>query len=160
MSSRRARKDQRKQLQKREPSVGLRRSLERGPFAGRKFVASPPGMEKMSDVLEDFVEPYQDSIEGDDAYRKLLTVAVLAWNAALMPEDRQKAMIDDVLSKGLPPGSDDLVAGLRSIVEGMVKRKKAHFSSNRRAIISFELTDLGDQYNLSVASTLEDSPDS
>jgi hypothetical protein len=121
-------------------------------------VSPPPGVEKMSDVLEDFIEPYLDSIEGDDAYRKLLTLAALAWNAALLPEGRQEAMIDDVLSKGLPPGSDELAAGLRSIVEGMVERKKAHFSSNRRAIISFELTDLGDQYHLTVASILDDSP--
>jgi hypothetical protein len=158
MSSRRAKKDQRKQLQKWKPTDGLRRSLEHGPLAGRKFVISPPGKEKMSDVLEDFIEPYMDSVEGEEAYRRLLTLATLAWNAALLPEDRQKAMIDDVLTKGLPPDSDALVAGLRFIVEAMVDRKKAHFSSNRRAIISFELTDRGRDYHLTVASTLGDSP--
>jgi hypothetical protein len=158
MSSRRAKKDGRKQLPQREPTGGLRRSLKHGPLAGRKLVASPPGVEKMSDVLEDFIEPYMDSVEGEDAYRKLLTLATLAWNAALLPEDRRKDMIDDVLSKGLPLGSDELGAGLRSIVEAMIERKEAHFSSNRRAIISFELQDRGEDYHLTVASTLGDSP--
>jgi hypothetical protein len=42
----------------------------------------------------------------------------------------------------------------REFVEVMVRRKEEYFASNRRAIISFELTDMGDDYHLSVASTL------
>ena len=39
----------------------------------------------MSDVLKDFIEPYKDMVDSDEAQRKLLTMAVLAWNAASSP---------------------------------------------------------------------------
>ena len=87
-----------------------------------------------------------------------MTLGVLAWNAALLLDDRRKVMIDDFISKGLPPGSDDLATELRSLINSMVERKLAHFASNRRAIISFELRDTGRDYHLTVASTLGDSP--
>ena len=36
----------------------------------------------------------------------------------------------------------------------MVRQKQEHFAANQRAIVSFELTDRGDDYYLAVASTL------
>jgi hypothetical protein len=160
MSSRKPKKDWLKQLQKRKQKrfEGLKDKLDQGPFAGHGVVVEPAGQEKMSDVLEDFIEPYMGSVEDEDAHRKLLSLGVLAWNAALLPEDRRKAMIDDFVSKGFPPGSADLATKLRSLVDSMVERKLAHFASNRRAIISFELKDTGRDFHLTVASTLEDSP--
>src|SRR4051812_46828121 len=56
---------------------------------GSKVVYEPAGREKMSEVLEDFIEPYRDMADGENALRKLLTLALLAWNAALLPEDRR-----------------------------------------------------------------------
>lgn len=40
------------------------------------------------------------------------------------------------------------------IIEMLVRRKEEHFAGNRRAIISFELADTGDDYHLSVASII------
>jgi hypothetical protein len=37
---------------------GLMRKLKRGPLARQQFMTTPAGREKMSDVLEQFVEPY------------------------------------------------------------------------------------------------------
>jgi hypothetical protein len=48
-------------------------------------------MEKMSEVLEQFVEPYWEELpDTADDFRKILTIGVAAWNAALLPEDEQK----------------------------------------------------------------------
>ena len=128
----------------------------RGPAVppGSKVVYEPAGGEKMSEVLEDFVEPYRELADTDDSFRKLLTLGMLAWNAALLPEDQRWAMIDEMLAAGFSRCSKaDLAAG-REVVEVLVRRKEEQFAENQRAIISFQLTDTGDGYHLSVASTL------
>ena len=129
---------------------------ERGPAIppGHKVVYEPAGLEKMSEVLEDFIEPYRDLADTEDAFRKLLNLGMLAWNAALLPEDQRRAIIDETLGAGLSRAFKSDRALAREFIETLVRRKEEHFAANRRAIMSFELTDTGAGYHLSVASTL------
>ncbi len=86
----------------------------RGPVIppGSRVVYEPTGREKMSEVLDDFIEPYQEVADNEDSYRKLLNLAVLAWNAALLPEDQRRTAIDETLKVGLPGSSkEDRAAG-------------------------------------------------
>ena len=90
----------------------------RGPAVppGSKVVYEPAGGEKMSEVLEDFVEPYQELADTDDSFRKLLTLGMLAWNAALLPQDQRWAMIDEMLAAGFSRCSKaDLARRARSL---------------------------------------------
>jgi hypothetical protein len=102
------------------------------------------GREKMSEVLEDFVEPYRELADTQDALRKLLNLGMLAWNAALLPEDQRQAIIDEILAAGLSRASEAERAQARELVEALVRRKEELFAANRRAIVSFELTHRGD----------------
>lgn len=152
MARRKSRKDHRKR-------GGLPRRLfrrARGPAVppGTRVVYEPAGREKMSGVLEDFVEPYRDATETLDDFRKLLSLASVAWNAALLPEGQRPAMIDQMVEAGFSRADESDRAWVRQLIESMVRRKQEHFAENRRAIVSFELTDTGDDYHLSVASTL------
>ena len=160
MSSGKSKKDRLKELNKRRQkrSQALKDKRDHGPYAGDGVVIEPAGQEKMSDVLEDFIAPYGESVELGDPYRRLLGLGVLAWNAALLPKEQRDAMIDKLVSQGLPAGSDDHRTVFRSLVESMVERKLAHFATNRRAIISFDLRETGRDYYLTVASTLGDTP--
>ena len=79
---------------------------------------------------------------------------MLAWNAALLPEDEGRAMIDETLRAGCFRASQTDRAQAREFVEALVRRKKEHFAANRRAIICFTLTDTGDRNHPSVASPL------
>jgi hypothetical protein len=128
----------------------------RGPVIppGSRVVYEPTGREKMSDILEDFVEPYEESAPDEDSYRKLLNLGVLAWNAALLPEDQRRTAIDETLREGLPGSSKEDRALAKALIEMLVRRKQERFAANQRVIISFELTDTGDGYHLTVASTL------
>ncbi|HID86163.1 MAG TPA: hypothetical protein EYP55_02155 [Anaerolineae bacterium] len=109
----------------------------------------------MSQVLRDFVEPYLEFADTEEAYRKLLTLAVLAWNASFLSEEERQDMIDRVLSEGLSEADDELKAGLKSIVNMLIRRKEEHFAAYTRRIIDFDVTDTGEGYHLAVASTLE-----
>lgn len=103
---------------------------------------------KMSDVLEDFVEPYEQFAETKEAYRKLLTTAVVAWNVMLFPEQDRSSILDKLLVT-LP--EDVRKVGRESIEELMV-RKERFFSQYRRMIVDFEVRDTGNRWRLAVMS--------
>jgi hypothetical protein len=118
-----------------------------------KLVIRRGGKEKMSEVLAEFIEPYVEHADSDDAYRRLLVIAIVAWNTALLPEERQQLAINDFL-EGLDLGFFERLEFI-SFIKTMMERKKTYFPDNKRFIINFELTDLGDSMHLSVASTPE-----
>jgi len=114
------------------------------------------GPEKMSVVLEKFVEPYLEMATDERGFRNLLTLGVVAWNAALLPEERRMATLDDVFRKHQMPDADQQI--MRSLLQELIDRKNAYFSTNRRSIIHFVLTDTGDGYYLNVVSSLPTPP--
>jgi hypothetical protein len=52
------------------------------------------GEVKMSEVLEEFVEPYLDFAQNRSQREKLFSIAVIAWNLAIMPGNERQPMID------------------------------------------------------------------
>jgi len=120
-------------------------------FPHQEVVVGPPsdGI-KMSDVLEEFVEPYRQFAETKDAYRKLLAVAIVAWNVMLFPEKDRPSRLDQFLVI-LP---EHVREEGRQIIEELMVRKQRFFSQHRRMIIDFEVAGTGGQWHLSVMSTI------
>jgi len=156
MASSKSRKDKRKSRRKQKRFEGLKSKLERGPFRGRKVIIEQSGRTKMSEVLRDFVKPYRQFANTEEAYRKLLTLAVMAWNVSSLPEDKQMDIIDRTFEEAMPEATKELKTDSKEILNTLIARKKAYFSQYTRTIIHFELTDTGGGYRLSVASTLEE----
>lgn len=165
MTSSKSRKAERRRRRRRKrrqkPLESLKRKLEQGLLQGQEFVIEPSGEVKMSEVLTAFVEPYLESTNAasltEEDYRKLLMLAIVAWNAALLPEEDQQDTIDKAV-KAIPATSWAMRAFMRAFMSELIERKKTYFSEYTRMIIDFELTDLGEEYHLSVASTLEKPP--
>lgn len=150
MSTLRAFKRRRK-IKPVKPFAKLKKKLsENELLEGQKIIYQPSGEVKMSEVLMAFVEPYREYVRTEEEHRKLLILAVLAWNASLLPEKEQKEMVSNVIDEVMPFDTKEL----KGIIEMMIVRKKLYFSDNHRKIIDFELTDLGDDLHISVASTL------
>jgi hypothetical protein len=124
----------------------------RGLVEGQRIVFEPAGEVKMSEVIESFVEPYAEFANTYEEYDKLIGLAVVAWNAALLPKRKQRAKIRKNVGALSLPDSDtqDLV----EIVEMMMKRKRKYFSDNTRAIVEYHLSETRYGFHLSVASTL------
>jgi hypothetical protein len=57
--------------------------------SGAAIYYDPHGIEKMSEILLRFVEPYMELVTTDEALEKLLTVAIVAWNAAMLPPNER-----------------------------------------------------------------------
>jgi hypothetical protein len=109
-----------------------------------------PGVAKMSEVLLDFVEPYRDLVGTDEALRKLLTVAMVAWNAALLPPSDREELIASTTQAHPPEMREDY----RAILEPLIQRKLAVFPANRRGIVNFDLSMGASGPHLLVTSTL------
>jgi|GEM_PF-725965 len=116
------------------------------------------GTEKMSDVLEAFIEPYLADIADREEMLKLLAIASLSWNLALLPDKEQATELKKFI-KGLTKDKRDpqLEREMRKIIEGFVRRKKEVFPDNQRKILDFELKGNKDNFYLSVVSTLPES---
>ena len=80
--------------------------------------------------------------------RKLITTALVAWNAALLPEAERADHLAN-MAKALP---EETHADFYAIVAEMIERKEKHFAQYDRTIVDYELVDRGDDYHLSVIS--------
>ena len=119
------------------------------------FVNGPVGGVKMSEVLDDFVAPLADSADDRADYERLLSLGLVAWNAALEPQHRRKVMIDDVLQEGLRGASLWEQQACREVIDRLVARKLESFAEYQRPIMAFQLDELEDGgYYLSVVSGL------
>lgn len=123
-------------------------------FAGQEIVIQPGSGEKMSEVLLAFIEPYQKLAPTREAYEKLITVAMVAWNAALLPKDKREGFLDEEINPVLSSLGHKAVQDFKAIVNELIKRKERLFPNNRRFIVSYELSETKDNYHLSVASTI------
>lgn len=134
----------------------LKQKVKKGPLGGQLagVVTNPKGEVKMSEVLEDFVDPYLDMAQTRSQREKLFSIAVLAWNLAIMPKKEQQPLIDELLNRVL--NEDDPLAqqDIREIVDELIERKQTFFAKNKRYIIDYQIQDTGKEFFLSVASTL------
>jgi hypothetical protein len=129
------------------------KNFENHPLSDRFVgaVINPKGMIRMSDVLEDFTEPYLAIVETHAEREKMFTLAVAAWNAALLPQSESDNMISQFLTS--VPDQELATDGLKAILDSMVDRKLQYFDEIKRVIVKIELTNQGDTYHLSVASS-------
>jgi hypothetical protein len=128
--------------------------LKSGPFRTEKFVISPDGEVKLSEVLREFVEPYRKFTDTKEKYQTLLRLGVIAWNTSFFPEKEQQGTIQRVIDKEMPTGTEEMKNELKEILHTLIVRKKAHFSEYKRKIIDFDLIDRGKKYHLTVTSSL------
>jgi len=114
----------------------------------KKVISAPEGMVKMSDIIIQLIKPYNDLAQTYEAQRKLITVALVAWNATLLPEDKAQAMIDKILG-GIPISERE---NARDVIRQLMERKRKHFPEYKRYIMDYQLTEDDQEFHLSVAS--------
>lgn len=123
-------------------------------FKAAGVLLEPKGEVKMSEVLKSFVEPYLDLAHNGTERRKLLEIAIIAWNLAIMPEAERQPMIDQLIANCVKTNDPLAQQDTREIISELIDRKQKFFKNNKRFIIDFQLKDTGKQLHLSVASTL------
>ena len=123
------------------------------------MVIEPKGEVKMSEVLKQFVEPYRDTVHNLQQCKSLLSLAGIAWNAALMSESEQQSIVDEFLEESLVTDDAQTKQDTKEIIAELIARKNQHFSHIKRLIMDFDVKQFGQRYDISVASTLVKTPE-
>jgi hypothetical protein len=152
MVKKRAKRKQRKTPNRYKPLISKMQS--KGLFDEYEVRYEPDGVAKMSEVVLDFIEPYVKYAKTDEAYKKLIVVAIFAWNAALLPERERRTTVKKMVKK--LPLSRSEARDMRGTVEELVERKSKHFAEYDRFILDYQLTETRNGFHLSVASTLSE----
>jgi hypothetical protein len=147
MGSRKREKKRDRQKQRRSLKP---RSLLRGLPENALVIGTPARQNKMSEVLMDFVEPYSDQWGTAEGLQKLLAVAVIAWNAALVSASERDEFIQRMVEV-FPP---EVQSDMKLVIDEMLHRKVTHFADNRRMIVNYEVTKTPTGPHLAVLSTL------
>jgi hypothetical protein len=114
-----------------------------------KIVVQPSGQTKMSEVLLEFLEPYSQYWKTKEDLTKLVGVAVIAWNAALVAGNERKELIENAV-KVAPP---EIRQDMKTIVEEMIQRKETHFAHNKRMVMNYQVTMTKEGPHVTVLST-------
>jgi hypothetical protein len=148
MKSSRSERRKRRQ-QKQDAAANLSRRVQQ-QFPDQKVVVggAHDGV-KMSEMLEGFIAPYREFADTEEAFRKLLVTAIVAWNTALFSAEEREVHLEKVL-EAFP---EEVRADGRAIISELIERKERYFSEYRRMIIDYEVTDTGEDYHLIVIST-------
>jgi hypothetical protein len=117
------------------------------------LAAPPPGLRKMSDMLEELVEPYMDSCDSDESYQMLFTLGMIGWSLATLPEARRQSMLD----KSLAEFSTDQRHHALTLLKQLVERKQQLFPDDLRMILNFDLRFTSSGMRLNVMSALPPS---
>ena len=118
------------------------------------MVDAPPGTDKMSKVLEEFISPHLPLMETEAALQKLVALGVVAWNIALEPESKHRQMVENTFTDKVFEEEPEMKAIGEEILYELIERKKEHFSDFKQTILEYELLEKGNgRYALSVAST-------
>ena len=139
----------------------LREKMQGGVFGelAANMPIEPKGAIKMSEVLQQFVEPYLDTVHNLKQCKALLSLAAIAWNAAVMPESEQKTILDTFLEQQLSSQDAETQQEVTQMITELITRKNQHFSHIKRLIMDFDVKQSGQRYDISVASTLVKTPE-
>jgi len=150
-----AKKRQRKQ------KVKKRRHQRRDESPDAVFPAPtrwPGSPLKMSEVLNDFLEPYLDEVNSTAQVRVLISIAVFAWNIALFDDaDKRASSIEEAVERAVPAGQGPRAEGIfRGFLASLIERKRRHFAHVARPICNFHIEERDDGgWYLEVVSLLE-----
>ena len=141
------RRRQHRKDKKHRPAQSL--GSEIAPFRNI-VVVDPPGAAKMSEALSALVEPEWHLCPDEEAMRKLLTVGMAAWNAALVTGTERSALLESLAQEFPAESRQEFL----QVIEPFIHRKEKLFPDIQRPILSFELTWASGKPYLTVLSGL------
>jgi hypothetical protein len=128
-----------------------RKTSKELPVAG--FVINPKGEISMSDAVSQLIEPYKKEVPDYSGFSKLVSLACIAWNTSILPQEKQGEALDKMVA--ILPGTHETRLEMLGLMMELVNRKKKLFPDVFRMIVEFKVTDQGGNFHIAVASTLK-----
>ena len=143
-----AKKRQSKRMRK---AAKRQRSTPREP----RFAPSPPLTRpaiKISEAILTLVEPLRAQYREPHRMQAIISLAVMAWNIALFPDEEHAHMQGMLLESLLPQLGGEDVGVLLSTIDTLIARKRLLYPQVREYILTHQLSLVDDKVTLSVGT--------
>ncbi len=117
----------------------------------RAWIAADSGQSQFSARILEFAQPLTDAAIGTEAEKRAVQMAIICWNAAILPGNKGLETIAPTLRE-IAGGDRKLERELFDIFEIMRARKHVHFDGDDRFVVDFAFTDTPDGLCLNVVS--------
>lgn len=122
------------------------------PQKKKKTLHNEPGLLKMSEALEQLVEPYAFATGSEEEFANLIGIGAMAWNMTVLPEEAsKKVMVGMIATFGDDPADLQVVM---ERINALMQRKKKLFPNEDRLIIDFSVENREGKPHLTVISHL------
>jgi hypothetical protein len=111
-----------------------------------------PGEPKLSAALIELVAPFAPYAKTLREYRTLISIGVTAWNLPLLQGKEHEVFYTQVIRPLLELGGKELSREAHHIFNTLLQRRQRAFADDKRLIVSYTVTDNGDEYNVAVAT--------
>jgi len=111
-----------------------------------------PGEPKLSAALIDLVSPFAAHAKTLKDYAALIGIGVTAWNLPLLKGPEHEAFYTQVIQPLLGAGDRDMRLAANEMSSTLLKRREHYFADDKRLIVSYTVTDNGDEYNVAIAT--------
>ncbi len=108
---------------------------------------------KLSTRILYLAKPLTDNVD-DDHFEMVITLAVLCWNLALLPEDEQERELRRLLRKMTQGSLARFASEVEAWARMLVDRKRTLFGDDRRPVVDFAISAEAGSRQLFVTSTL------
>jgi hypothetical protein len=142
----------RKKQKSKKKNSAQARLIRKMRASGKKVSVTPKGIEKMSEVIEDFAEPLLADCKSDNEIKKSIQFAVLVWNLTMFPEDEQDRIIQELVETLSPPGDIDQINQAKLEINSFINRKKEMFPHIQRVVIDYQFSGTGSNLRLNIVS--------
>ena len=134
----------------------FKQEMENDPdYEGTEFVENPKDFRKMSEILLEYVQPFLEETETYEDRSNLIDFAVMAWNLALIPEEKREELITElVMELFSEPEEIEEQKNLKRLMNKLINRKLKFFAEEERFVKDYKLTENAGNIHLAVASSL------
>jgi len=141
---------------KRKQKNARKASKRKMSTPSKPSVSSPPQQTrpdiKISEAILTLAEPLRAHYREPHRLQAIISIAVMAWNIALFP-DEEHAQVQGMLLERLPPQlSGEDVGVLLSTIETLIARKRLLYPQVREYILTHQLSFVDNKVTLTVGT--------
>ncbi|MCI5140083.1 MAG: hypothetical protein D3922_17120 [Candidatus Electrothrix sp. AR1] len=139
-------------MKRKKKNSAQARLIRKMRASGKKVSVNTKGIEKMSEVIENFAEPLLADCRSDNDIKNAIQFAVVVWNLTMFPEDEQDKRIQELVETLSTPGNIDQINQVKLEINSFINRKKKMFPHIQRVIIDCQFSGAGSSLRLDIAS--------
>ena len=134
----------------------FKQEMENDPdYEGTMFVENSKEFRKMSEILLEYVQPFLEETETYEDRSNLIDFAVMAWNLALISEEKREELITElVMGLFSEPEEIEEQKSFKRLMNKLINRKLKFFAEEERFVKDYKLTENAGNIHLAVASSL------